>query len=79
MREHIKTSHEAGELFSTQATAKGTVYSILQRGVFFYNLIRKNSQFKTILEKKATEQDFLRGNPHVQEVYVKNAQYHQKL
>ena len=54
MREHIKTSHEAGELFSTHATAKGTVYSILQRGVFFYNLIRKNSQFKTILEKKSS-------------------------
>ena len=33
---YIKTSHEAGELFSTHATDKGTVYSILQRGFFFF-------------------------------------------
>ena len=46
---------------------------------FFYNLIRKKSQFKTLVEEKAAEQDFLRGIPHVQEAYVKNAQYHQKL
>ena len=80
IKEYIKTSHEAGELFSTHATDKGTVYSILQRGCFFfYNLIRKKSQFKTLVEEKAAEQDFLRGIPHVQEAYVKNAQYHQKL
>lgn len=34
IKEYIKISHEAGELFSTHATDKGTVY-ILQRGFFF--------------------------------------------
>lgn len=36
IKEYIKTSHEAGELFSTHSTDKGTVYSILQRVFFFF-------------------------------------------
>lgn len=42
IKEYIKTSHEAGELFSTRSTDKGTVYSILQRvWVFFLQLNKK--------------------------------------
>ena len=56
---YIKTSHEAGELFSTHATDKGTVYSILQRGFFFFlQLNKKKKSIQNTIRRKSSRARF---------------------